>query len=296
MRNEEDSMRSIQAIGLAAILLTACGQPSDLSSSAPASETPAATSAAGSSDSETVATQPTLLPCPTSTPYATSLPGATPTPTNTPPPTPTIDPEAVLSARAPGGLGSIILPTDDAMIRGIFAALPETIGDYQGIKGEDPSPYYFAIQYDSPRSHPTNPRSTLTLEAERDPGDQSVFPAQFFMPTGALRRDGQIFYTSTELYRGCNPEGPMSLIFTTADTPWKFHVRAGTREEIELLLSTFVQTVNASPAPIPYMTPTPWPTAVPRPGYPEPSFPVPSYPMPGNATLHSTPTATPAAP
>ncbi|MBV9787117.1 MAG: hypothetical protein JOZ51_03015, partial [Chloroflexi bacterium] len=66
-------------------------------------------------------------------------------------------------------------------------------------------------------------------------------------------------------------------------------MKAETREEIELLLSAFVQTVNASPAPIPYVAPTPWPIPTPRPGYPAPA----SYPPTQDGMPQQMPTATP---
>jgi hypothetical protein len=176
-------------------------------------------------------------------------------------------------------------------VRGIFAALPQTIGNYEGAKNYDLEPYYFVVQYENPDLNRTDPRSRLTLEAERSPGDTPAFPDQFFIPTNELRRDGQVFYASSELYRHCGPESPVALLFTTADTPWKFYVRAETREEIELMLSTFVQTVKVSPAPLPYIAPTPWPIPTPRPGYPDPALSV--YPPPQDARQLSTPTATP---
>lgn len=287
-------MRLIPAVGLAALLLTtACGQPSDLASSAPASETSVAASTSDSAAIHTTADTTTPLPCPTSQPIPAypSLALAGATPTSTPVPTPTIDPEVVPVETAPGGLGTITLLKDDATVRGIFAELPETIGNYTGTPVNYASPYYIAIQYDDIDSDRTIPRPRLTLEADRSPDDTPAFPNQFFMPSGTLRRDGQVFYASNELYRHCYWQSPVGLLFTTPDTPWKFYVQAGTQEEIELLLSAFVQTVNASPAPIPYVAPTPWPIPTPRPGYPAPEISV--YPPPQNAMPQQMPTATP---
>lgn len=287
-------MRFISAVGLTALLLTtACGQPSDLSSSAPASETPAAASASDSVAIATTAATTTPPPCPTTPPMPSypspSSPGATPTPTSTLMPTPTIDPEAVPVETAPGGLGTITLPSDDDTLRGIFAALPEKIGDYEGAKNYDLEPYYFAVQYENPDLNRTDPRSRLTLEAERSPGDTRAFPDRFSAPPNEWRRDGQIFYRFNETYRHCYPDSPTGLLFTAADSPWSFYVRAETREEIELMLSTFVQTVNASPAPQPYVAPTPRPIPTPRPGYPAPA----SYPPPQDTMSPALPTATP---
>ena len=287
-------MRFIPAVGLAVLLLaTACGQPVDLVSSAPASETPAAASTSDSAAIHTIAETTTPLPCPTTPPMPSypspSQPDATPMPTSTPVPSPTIDPEAVPVETAPGGLGTMTIPNDDATLRGIFAALPKQIGKYQGSTVEVNTLHAFGIEYISREQDPNDPRSGLSLEAQRGYDDTRAFPERFSAPSDEWRRDGRIFYRFNETYRHCYPDSPTGLLFTAADSPWSFYVKAETREEIELLLSAFVQAVNASPAPIPYVAPTPWPIPTPRPGYPAPG----SYPPPQEGLPQQMPTATP---
>lgn len=305
-------MHSIRALGLITILLiVACGQPADLPSAALAPEAPSATSETASTAPQTMVADIQPVPCPTFPAYPPPAPGETPTPTNTPPPpTPTVDPEAVPTGTAPGGLGTITLPEDDATLRGIFAALPEKIGEYQRVElNHQESDFIYVWYQDSPLD-PAIPDSRLEIFAngmlyqqpappDQEPYEEPLFPGRIVAPySDYWRRDGQLFYgyydrhsfaPLDDQYQNCREARSVSLTFLEPNRSWLFHAEAPTREDIELLLAAFVQTVNASPAPIPYMTPTPWPTMITREGYPVPG----SYLPPQEDMLQQMPTATP---
>lgn len=284
-------MRSIQAIGLTAILLTtACGQPSDLSSSA-STNLPTITSETASVR-QTVAADVEPVPCPTAFPsYPEPLPGETPIPTNTPPPpTPTVDPEGVQVEPGPGGLGSITLPNDPGTILGIFAALPQTIGDYQRVNTSDqPSAM---VRYKHSDMAESDSRSTLALSVSDGPGEKPLFPGRIVAPyPNYWRRDGQVFYAYydrrellplDDQYQNCREERrSVHFTFLAMDSIFLFSAEAPTRAALEPLIAAFVQTVKASPPPVPYSTPTPWPT------------PILKYPPPQNVVTPQLPTATP---
>jgi hypothetical protein len=309
-------MRSIHAVGLLAILLiAACGQAADLSSPTSA-ELPSTAGATVSATSQTVAANVRPIPCPTFAVYPAPLLGETATPTNTPPPpTPTVDPEAVPTATAPGELGSITLPNDDATIRAIFAALPETIGDYRRARVINQEPYSFSAWYQHRDLDPSAVRPGiqpgLSLSTSSNPNEKLMFPGSFIAPySDYWRRDGQVFYGYYERrspeplddqYQNCNEVRSTSLTFVAPKSTWLFRAEAPTREELEPLIAAFVQVVKASPPPIPYSPPTPYPTPdmtamtlrYPRPNDPVPGSSNPMYPPPHHDTPPSAPAATP---
>lgn len=298
-------MRSIHIVGLVVILLiTACGQPADLPLSAPAAEAPSATSKSASIASQTAVTDAQPVPCPTVPVYPppalgeTLTPAKTPTATSTPVPTPTIDPDAVPVEPAPAGLGTITLPKDAATLRGIFATMPEQIGNHRRGVQDYTSAYNLYVRYQDLESTAALPQVSLSLDADGTLGE-GLFPNKIgITDADPWRRDGQVFYAYDDQQffeplndqnQNCRESTFVTLTFVVGECPWLFSAQARTREDIELLVAAFVATVNASPAPIPYVEPTPWETPRPGTGYPVTG----SYPPPQDGAAQQMPTTTP---
>ena len=221
-------------------------------------------------------------PCPAAPPISTS-----PSPSL---PTPTVDPELVREGIAPAGLSTITLPNDHERMRGIFAALPQQIGEYQRQPSIDMNdPHSLLVEY----QRPDNPGSFLlpSLAAHGWSDGYPLSLGQIPAPhPDYWRRDGRLFYAFhdprklqplDEQHEDCQDESMVELTFIMSGHPWTFFAYARTQEELERLLAAFVEAVKASPAPIPYVAPTSGPS-------------IPIYPPPQDTLPLSTPTAMPA--